>query len=196
VDLPHQDLSRADSRGEQALEPLVARVNAGEQAALGELYDLTVGKVFALALAILRVREDAEEVVCDTYGQVWQQAARFDASRATVMGWLLMICRSRALDRLRQQRARGGNSHVDLDAAGDLSAADETAEEFLGRLQEGSLVRAALERLPAERQRLVQLAFLEGLTHSEIAERTGLPLGTVKSHVRRALLELRDALDL
>jgi RNA polymerase sigma-70 factor, ECF subfamily len=196
VELQPQDPLRADSRAEVALEPLVARMQAGDQAALGELYDLTIGKVYALALAILRVREDAEEIACDTYGQVWQQAARFDASRATVMGWLLMMCRSRALDRLRQQRARGGGSHVDLDAAAELCAADETAEEFLGRFQEGSLVRAALERLTPERQRLVQLAFLEGLTHAEIAERTGLPLGTVKSHVRRALLELRDALEL
>jgi RNA polymerase sigma-70 factor, ECF subfamily len=196
VELHPQDSSRTDSRAEVALEPLVARMQAGDQAALGELYDLTIGKVYALAHAILRVREDAEEVACDTYGQVWQQAARFDASRATVMGWLLMMCRSRALDRLRQHRARGGGSHVGLDAAAELAANDETAEEFLGRFQDGSLVRAALERLAPERQRLVQLAFLEGLTHAEIAERTGLPLGTVKSHVRRALLELRDALEL
>jgi RNA polymerase sigma-70 factor (ECF subfamily) len=196
VDLQLSGGEHAELRSESDLQPLLLRLRAGEQSALGELYDLTIGKVYALALAVLRSREDAEEVACDTYAQAWQQAARFDAERATVIGWLLMICRSRALDRLRQRRARQSDAHVPVDEAGELHADEESPEQFLARLQEGSKVHAALAQLSPERQRMVQLAFIEGLTHQEIAARTGIPLGTVKSHVRRALLELRDALDL
>ncbi len=168
---------------------------AGQQQALEQLYDATVGKVYALALRILRNAADAEEIVCDTYSQAWESASQFDASRAAALGWLLMICRSRALDRLRQMRSRGSRSSVDLDAAGELADSGPAAEDLLSAMQEGSRVRSALAALSDERRKLVSLAFFEGLSHQEIADRTGLPLGTVKSHVRRALTTLRVSLE-
>ena len=171
---------------------LVAEMRAGRQQALEQLYEATVGKVFGLALRILRNQADAEEVVCDTYEQAWSQADRFDPTRANAIGWLMMLCRSRALDRLRKQRVDAGA--VDVDAIAEL--ADETphSEELLSMLQEGTRVHIALSTLRPDRQRLLRMAFLKGMTHEEIAAETGIPLGTVKSHVRRALLEVRDAL--
>ena len=174
------------------LDQLVAEMRAGRQHALETLYDATVGKVFAFALRLMRNPEDAEEVVCDTYAQAWATAAAFDPSRANALGWLLMICRSRALDRLRQLRADAGRT--DLEAIGDLADEGPQPEELLSMLQEGTQVHRALAALSPERRQLISLAFLKGYSHQEIADRTGLPLGTVKSHVRRALSEMRASL--
>jgi RNA polymerase sigma-70 factor, ECF subfamily len=177
------------------LEALVAAMAVGREAALEELYHATVGAVFALAQRILRIRADAEEVVCDTYSQAWETARQFDGRRAGALGWLLMICRSRALDRLRHARSRGANGRVDLDSVQELADGAVAAEDLLSALQEGSRARAALATLPPDRRQLVAMAFLEGLSHQEMADRTGLPLGTVKSHVRRALAQLRELLE-
>jgi RNA polymerase sigma-70 factor (ECF subfamily) len=178
------------------LGALLARVRDGDEAALEELYELTVGKVYAVAAAILRSREDAEEVVCDTYTQAWSQAGRFDPRRATVLGWLTMMCRSRALDRLRHRRHRGDALVADgMEAVAALADEAAAPDDLVQLLQTGTRVRNAVAALSPERRRYVSLAFLEGLSHEEIATRTGTPLGTVKSHVRRALAELRAALD-
>jgi RNA polymerase sigma-70 factor (ECF subfamily) len=123
---------------------------------------------------------DAEEVVCDVYVQVWQTAQSFDASRGSVLAWLMMICRSRALDMLRQRRSRRERDrqtlpeHPKLDGAGP--------EDMLALFQEGTAVHRSLAQLTP-------------LTHQEIAEATRLPVGTVKSHLRRSLLALREALE-
>jgi RNA polymerase sigma-70 factor (ECF subfamily) len=182
--------SAADSSD---LEPLVARITARDGDALATLFDLTSGRLYALASAILRNREDAEEVVCDTFTQVWNEAIRFDAGRASVLGWLTVICRSRALDRRRQRRVRG--AAAELEAAADVVDTQPQPADLLSLLEEGTVVRAALAQLSEERRELISLAFLEGMSHQEIAERKQLPLGTVKSHVRRALLQLRATLE-
>jgi RNA polymerase sigma factor (sigma-70 family) len=175
-----------------ALRAILARVVARDNQALGELFDRTAGRLMSLANAIVRNRQDAEEVVCDTFTQVWNEAERFDSGRATVTGWLTMICRSRALDRRRQQRNSARSAP--LDAAADIPAADSPAVELLSLVEQSSRVRSALASLPADRRELIALAFLEGLAHHDIAARTGLPLGTVKSHIRRSLLQLREFL--
>lgn len=172
------------------LGALVTGMQSGRQDALEALYQETVGKVYALALAILRSEADAEEVAADTYAQAWSTAASFDPARANALGWLLMICRSRAIDRRRQRRS----PTVDLTDIAEPPADDPSPEELLSLLQEGSLVRAALGGLSLERRRLVSMAFLQDMSHQDIAAATGLPLGTVKSHLRRALAELRAAL--
>ena len=175
------------------LASLVGDMRRGDPRALETLYEATVGKLYALASAILRQIEDAEEVVCETYSQAWETADRFDPARATVMGWLLMICRSRALDLLRKRRARGEN----FDLAGFDRVAEEVRppDELLSLMQQNSRVHAALSSLTAERRQLVSLAFLRDLTHQEIADVTRMPLGTVKSHLRRALGQLREQLE-
>jgi RNA polymerase sigma-70 factor (ECF subfamily) len=172
---------------------LVGHMRSGDAQALETLYEATVGKLYALASAIVRHAEDAEEVVCETYAQAWETAERFDPARASVTGWLLMICRSRALDLLRKRRARGENH----DLAGFERVDDELhrPDELLSLMQRNSRVHAALSALAPERRQLVSLAFLRDLTHQEIAEATGMPLGTVKSHLRRALGQLREQLE-
>jgi RNA polymerase sigma factor (sigma-70 family) len=169
---------------------LLRRMRRGDQHALGELYDCTVGSVYALARAILRNAEDAEEVVSDTYAQAWRQSERFDAERASPMGWLMMMCRTRAIDRLRHNRSRGAARTVAVESVCEFANDAQTPEELLSLFHNGSRVQDALATLSPQRLQLVGLAFFEGLSFSEMAERTGMPLGTVKSHIRRALVEL------
>jgi RNA polymerase sigma-70 factor (ECF subfamily) len=172
----------------------MARVRSREERALGELYDLTLSRVYALALRIVRSPADAEEVCADTYVQAWDSAQSFDAARGNVLAWLLTMARSRALDLVRRRAAR---------ARAEESAAAEPAEdlapgpdELLGLAASGSLLDRALGELSPERRQVLGLAYLRGCTQEEIAAFTGLPLGTVKSHLRRALGELREQLTL
>ena len=188
------DLSQSEAAVVRDLDALVERMRGGQERALEELYDATVGKLYALASAILRSAVDTEEIVCETYAYAWANAGRFDASRASALGWLLMLCRSRALDRLRQRRATVNR----LDVVALEETADASAEQpfdILSLMQQRSSVYAALSQLTPERRHLVSLAFLRGLSHQEIADATQLPLGTVKSHLRRSLVQLREALE-
>jgi RNA polymerase sigma-70 factor, ECF subfamily len=171
---------------------LVEDIRRGNEQALESLYEATVGKLYALAWAMLRHAQDAEEVVCETYAQAWETAASYDPSRASAIGWLLMMCRSRALDLLRKRTVRGQS----LEGAGLESGGEpQPPDELLSLMQQNSRVHAALCSLSTERRQLVSLAFLRDLTHQQIAEITGTPLGTVKSHLRRALAQLREYLE-
>lgn len=187
------EISQSEAAAVHSLATLVERMRSGQERALEELYEATVGKLYALASAILRSAEDTEEIVCETYAYAWANAARFDAARANVLGWLLMLCRSRALDRLRQRRATA--NALDLVAMRETdSLGSDQPYDILSLMQRRTRVHTALSQLTPERRHLVSLAFLQGLSHQEIAEATSLPLGTVKSHVRRALAQLREAL--
>lgn len=182
-----------DSVMQQQLATLVQGMCAGDERALEALYDATVSKLYALASAILRRTEDAEEAVCATYAHAWSQALRYDQQRASVMGWLLMMCRSRALDLLRQRRNERLN--VTTDELLDMQDGAARPDDLLSLVQQHSRVHVALSALTPERRHLVSLAFLQDLSHQEIAKATGMPLGTVKSHVRRALSQLREFLE-
>jgi RNA polymerase sigma-70 factor (ECF subfamily) len=179
-----------DREPRDALASLIQRIATGDEQALTRLYDLTVTRVFSLARAVTSSNEDAEDVSCDTFVQVWNDAARFDPARGSALGWLMSICRSRALDARRRRlvRARADQREV---------AEEEVAappEELLALVEEGSAVHAALAQLTPLRRELVALAFFRGMTHTEIAAAMQLPLGTVKSHLRRALGVLRERL--
>jgi RNA polymerase sigma factor (sigma-70 family) len=188
------EVPQSEAAAIRNLAALIEQMRIGQERALEELYDATVGKLYALASAILRSAEDTEEIVCETYAYAWANASRFDASRANALGWLLMLCRSRALDRLRQRRATANALDVAAFRQGDSSSTDQPFD-ILSLMQQRSKVHAALSQLTPERRHLVSLAFLQGLSHQEIADVTSLPLGTVKSHVRRALTQLREALE-
>jgi len=180
----------ADATVDQ-LGQLVEGMRRGNEDSLKLLYESTVARLHALALAILRNPADAEEAVCATYVQAWEGAAQFDRERGTVMAWLAMMCRSRALDLLRRERLRGKSKEAETFAP-DL---DPTADELIHLTDQASRVHAALLLLTPERRHLVTLAFLRDLTHQEIAERLSMPLGTVKSHLRRAFAQLRVQLE-
>jgi RNA polymerase sigma factor (sigma-70 family) len=188
------EISQSEVADVRSLAALVERMRLGQERALEELYDATVGKLYALASAVLRSREDAEEVVCETYAYAWANAARFDASRANALGWLLMLCRSRALDRWRKHRTDANALDVIASAEAAGSATDQPYD-ILSLMQQRTSMHAALAQLTPERRQLVSLAFLHGMSHQEISDAVRLPLGTVKSHVRRALSQLRESLE-
>ena len=175
------------------LAPFVEDMCRGNEQALESLYEATVGKLYALATAILHHVQDAEDVVCATYTQAWETASQYDPARASTLAWLTMMCRSRALDQLRKRRTQSAPL-AQLDA-NEMDALAAPPEDLLALVEENSRVHAALAGLSEERRQLVSLAFLRDLTHAEIARMTGMPLGTVKSHLRRALMQLRAQLE-
>jgi len=164
-------------------EGLLRRLTRGDQAALGEFYDLYAGLVNGLALRILRDATEAEDVVQEVFVQVWRQAERYDPSRGSAEAWLCTIARTRSLDRLRRRVSRREDQG---DALPSASAAP--------RPEESLAVRKALETLSADQRRALELAYYEGLTQTEIAARLGEPLGTVKTRIRTAMIRLRDVL--
>lgn len=174
---------------------LVRSVAAGSSEALSQLYDRYAPIVFGLARRILVRLEDAEEVVQDVFAQIWRDAARYEHGRATVAGWVVMLARTRSIDRLRARRARPDQrAAVEPDAAPQLASRDRSPEQVTISEQDARQVRRALTSLPEPQRSLVELAYYEGLTHSEIAEKTGVPLGTVKTRLRTAMTTLRVAL--
>ena len=162
---------------------LIRRLTRGDHDALGEIYDLYAGLVNGLALRILRDRAEAEDTVQEVFVQVWQQAARFDASRGTPEAWLCTMARTRALDRLRKRSSR--REEPELAHSGSTEAP---------RTEEALAVRAALDALPVDQRKALELAYYEGLTQSEIAERLAEPLGTVKTRIRTAMIRLPGVL--
>ena len=179
----------------EADRQLMRDVAAGSSDALSRLYDRHAAIVFGLARRILMRVEDAEEVVQDVFAQVWRDAGRYVPERATVAGWIVMLARTRAIDRLRARKARPDQTHgTEPNPAAPLTASGRDPEQVAVSEEDGRNVRKALEALPPEQRMLVDLAYYEGLTQSEIAERTGVPLGTVKTRVRAAMATLRSAL--
>lgn len=177
---------------EPDLTGLVRRVAAGDRGAFAEFYDATSARVYGFVMKMLRDASRAEEVLQDVYLQAWRRAAEFDDARGNPLAWIAVIARSRALDRLRRDRARGEHelsSGWSLDSLIDSAQAPEETDHGRSRR-----LRQALATLPAPQQRALALAYYQGMSHSEIAAATGLPLGTVKTHIRSALMRLRDAL--
>ncbi len=176
---------------EPALRALIARIVAQDERALATLYDLASGRVYGLVLRIVRRPALAEEVVEDIFWQAWRQAPRFDAARGRVLTWLLTMARSRAIDALRRDAHFGGALAVD--DAQCAFAVDEgpAVADLIDAGRGARCVQQALQALEPQARQLVALAFFRALTHEEIAQHTGLPLGTVKSLIRRALLSMR-----
>jgi RNA polymerase sigma-70 factor (ECF subfamily) len=188
---------------------LVARMKAGDERALGVFYDRWYPAVSALVARMVNSAEDVEDVVEETFWQAWRQSDRFSASRGAVATWLLTIGRSRALDRLRSIRRRREEALDDHEGssieraaanssgAGDaFGAASSDPSRDVEQDERRRLVLAALGELPREQREALELGYFGGLTQSEIAERTGQPLGTVKTRMRLAMMKLRDRLSM
>jgi len=172
---------------------LLRRVAARDPAALGCLYDRYSGLVYSLALRVLRDALEAEDIVSKTFWQVWQQAARYDGARGRVMAWMVMIARSRALD-ARRARARGRETAEEPEILANAPAASVHPDDAVSAAERRLHVQGALRRLPDAQRQALELAFFEGLSHSEISERTGEPLGTIKTRIRCGMLSLREHL--
>jgi len=181
-----QDLRLAD-------QAALARIGRGDTAALAELYDRHGRPIYSLALRILQDEGDAEDVVQEVFAQAWRQASRYDSSRGQVGAWLLTLARSRAIDRLRARRARP-EPVADSGAADGLIDQAAPADALLVSAEQVARVRAALDQLPLLQRMAIELAYYEGLTHAEIADRLEQPLGTVKTRIRTAMLKLRESL--
>lgn len=173
-------------------EALLAAVAGRDEAAFAAFYDATSSRAYALILRITQSAALAEEVMADVYLQVWQQAQRFDAARGSAQAWLCMLCRSRALDCLR--RREPAETHADPDGLRDETVGAADPLDLLVALDRTTAIHAAVAQLGEVERQLLALAFFRGLTHQEIAAQTGMPLGTVKSVLRKTLLTLRDRL--
>jgi RNA polymerase sigma-70 factor (ECF subfamily) len=178
-------------RAEPDLDGALQRCARGESAALRAIYDAEAPRMLGVAIRILRRQSLAEDAVQDAFVQVWQRAASFDPSRGSARTWLYAVLRHRALNIL---RGEGRIDLVDDFAPMELASEDETPESVIARLSEAGALRACLERLEPRRRNVVVLAYMHGLSHGELAARLGVPLGTMKSWLRRSLATLRECL--
>ena len=184
-------IGKSDSSDE--LLQLIERIQLGEQAALGLLYDRILGKVYGLVLRIVGTPSDAEEVTCDVFHQIWRTAKQFDCKRGNPSQWIMVIARSRALDRYRERRQFRHEMHLPEGISSYL--ASETVEfSSTQEFEAGSAVQVAISNLSPIQSELVKMAFFQGLTHQEIAQIKQMQLGTVKSHINRACAALRKTL--
>jgi RNA polymerase sigma-70 factor (ECF subfamily) len=188
----HPTLSGAPEKTSDRV--LLGRVATGDVAALRLIYEAHAPRAMAIARRILRSVEEAEDIVQETFLELWRRAPQFDGRRGGLVAWIVTIARSRAIDRLRAAgtagRAIDGASNVpDIHPSGPPSPAEHTEQ----RICEAKVAQA-LATLPAEQRRTIQLAYFDGLSQTEIAARTGSPLGTVKMRVKLAVEKLKALL--
>jgi RNA polymerase sigma-70 factor (ECF subfamily) len=192
---PHRpdDRSVADTETDTLL---IGRIQCGDESALGRLYDRWVDRVYSVAAHVLGTSDDADDVVERTFSQIWKDAGRYDPERGSAGAWIVTIARSHALT---LQRAEGRRARHDelrtryLLDEGTVSAASPL--QNLEASEDRELIQGAMSRLPDEQERVVRMAFYEGLSQTEISDRLGVPLGTVKTRVRLAFAKLRTTLD-
>lgn len=176
---------------EQRLRGQITRIVAKDANALAELYDETSTKLYSFAMRILRDPADAEEVVLDVYKYVWRSPQSFDPQRGTVWSWLCILVRSRAIDRLRSIASRRADQEPSAQLAADRPGPDRQALER----EQRDVITQALESLPASEREPIELAYFRGLTHVEIAQKLGEPLGTIKTRIRAGLRKLRGLIN-
>jgi RNA polymerase sigma-70 factor (ECF subfamily) len=171
----------------------LARIPAGDRAALQTVYRLTSTKLFGVVLRILGERSEAEDVLQEVYVAVWRKAADFDVTRASPMTWLIAIARNRAIDRLRATRT--GRRMEPIDAAAELADDTPAADSTLEGAQESVRLHECLGGLADYERNALRAAFFDGNTYEEVAERMKVPLGTMKSWIRRAMIKLKVCLE-
>lgn len=168
-------------------ERLLERVRARDQQAMADLFDRYGSMVYSVALRVLKDPGHAEDVMQDIFFQLWENPRAFVSSRGSLGAWLLVVARNRAIDTLRRRKPSDPVDEVVLPSKTNLAS-----EAECNTIMEK--VRVVMNGLPADQQKSLQLAYFEGLSHSEIAARTGEPLGTVKTRIRTALMSVRKAI--
>jgi len=168
----------------------------GDESAFATFYDRFAPGLFSMIYAILRDQKESEDVLQEAFVQMWKRAATYDASRSSLFTWAVMIARHKAIDHLRsrQRQTRLNEAVASESNAIPAAAPVDRADNALARSDERQRVRAALTRLPEAQREAIDLAFFAGLTQTQISERLGAPLGTVKARIRRGLLALREVL--
>jgi RNA polymerase sigma-70 factor (ECF subfamily) len=179
--------------GSESSSALIAAIAAGDRDAFSRFYDLTAPMAFGLIRRVLRDPEAAAEVLQEVFWQVWQDAPRYDPTRGTAEAWLVMRAKTRAIDRLRSIRRRDRTFVAPVDESVVQRREDQAPNPAVVAEDRG-LIQTALAQLPEPQRRVIELAFFEGLTHSEISTRLGEPLGTVKTRARLGLDRLRGVL--
>ncbi len=189
---PEDPSSRSSSR-KSDLTPvaddslLLTRIQSGDEAAMATLFDRYSKVVYSVALRVLRDPAAAEDVLQDIFMQIWRKPDSFVSSRGSLAGWLAVIARNRSIDSLRRRKPQDSVDEVVL--ASSYNLAEEAERNVMMARARGVIVG-----LPSEQRKVLEMAFFDGLTHSEIAELTGNPLGTVKTRIRTGLLVLRKAM--
>lgn len=180
-------------RGEAAgATHLLQKVARQDREAFSQLYDRCSSLVFTLAMRMLRERSDAEDLLQDVFVQVWRQAANYDEARGSLEAWIINIARSRAIDKLRSTRRREQSFVLTDDPS--LAESSDNVEASVTDSEVRMTMSSALANLPESQRKLLEMAYFEGLTQTEIAERLAEPLGTVKTRMRAGIQRLRDML--
>jgi RNA polymerase sigma-70 factor (ECF subfamily) len=178
---------------EAAWGDYIRRCASRDESALGVLYDESSQLTYTIAMRILQDEADAAEVVLDVYKQVWDRAARFDEQRGSAAAWIVILARSRAMDRRRSRTARM-RAAATLEELPDVISTEASPESLAIASQSSRSMMRALAAVPTQQRQALELAFFAGLSHSEIAEQLGEPLGTVKTRIRLAVARLRELL--
>jgi RNA polymerase sigma-70 factor (ECF subfamily) len=178
-----------------SLVALVYAMAQEQQAALAQLYDETSAMLNGLLLRILERPEDAEEVLLDVYMKAWKYAAAYSPARGSVQAWLVTMARNTAIDRIRQHRAQPRTLAFEPESSPEPVALEASPEQQAFDRQRRRRVHNLLDQLPPEQRHTLLLAFFGGLTHAELAEHLGEPLGTIKSRIRAGLIRLRGLLE-
>lgn len=171
---------------------MLAGVARGDEAAFAELYQVTSPKLYAVALRILRSKEAAEDVVQDSYFKIWERAGDFDPGIAAPVTWMAAIVRNRALDEVRR---RGARPQADVSVLDELESDDEHPLDVLGRREDVDRLRRCLEGLEPDKQQIVRLAYLDGMSREALAKRFDRPEGTIKTWLHRSLAQLKGCLE-
>jgi RNA polymerase sigma-70 factor (ECF subfamily) len=174
-------------------EALLAQVALSNRAAFETLYRDTSSRLFGICLRVLNDRAEAEEVLQEVYTSVWRKAGQFDATRAGAMSWLSMMARNKSIDRLRAMPAR--NTHSALEMADEIPDPGASPAQHAETLTDRARLENCLGQLEPKRHSLIRAAFFDGSTYEELAARIEAPLGSVKSWIRRGLMQLRACLE-
>ena len=175
---------------------LLRLIKDRDEFALGKLYDNTSKLVYSLILRIIKNVQDTEELTQEVFLSVWGKAATFNASKGSTIGWIVSIARNKALDRLRSKQHKIKVQEVTLavNNPAERGTEDDEVSQSLIQKESSESINMVTKILPEDEQKLIELAFYDGLTHSKIAEHLNMPLGTVKTKIRRAVSRLRDAI--
>jgi len=175
---------------------LIGKISQGDQAALAEFYDRYASSLYGVAVKILSDFRDAEDTLQDALVSIWRRAASYQSQLSSPFSWAVMIVRNKAIDRIRARLRTGRAAERLTNESNDLLEIDDRSAEEPTLRELRLIARKALSDLPEEQREALELAFFSGLTHEEVADRLGLPLGTVKARIRRGLIRMRKSMSI